>query len=238
MLIKKLSKEEKTEGLTLDFVNKINLSKKSSPVMFSQNEKPVCLLECSKGWWVRADGDYLKDESGKLLIFKERNCQIARARYLFYHADEEKRVEAEKILRKRKEQIQNKLDIFRKNIDDIKAFTDENSSTNQFARILESAMTAAQRVYIKEENARKVAALPEMERQYELLVSNFNAGNINFLLNILGIEKIENPITFKFDKEDDMRALKNAFGADAINDANGDVNLMYARLKVEQNYKF
>jgi len=52
----------------------------------------------------------------------------------------------------------------------------------------------------------------------------------------LGIEKIENLVSFKLDNQDDMRALKNAFGAQAINETNGDVNLMYARLKVEQNY--
>lgn len=234
MLIKKLSKEEQAEGLTLDFVNKINLQKKSSPVMFKQNDKPASLMKCSTGFWVRAEGEFLKDENGKLLILKERECQIARARYLFYHADEEKREEAEKVLRKRKEKIQNKLDIFRKNIDAIKALTDKKSSVHALNEILESVSTNPQA--IKEENARKIAALPEMERQYELLVSNFNNGNINFLLDILGIEKIENPVTFKFDNEDDMRALKNAFGAAAINEANGDVNLMYARLKVEQTY--
>ena len=234
MLIKKLSKEEQAEGLTLDFVNKINLQKKSSPVMFKQNDKPASLMKCSTGWWVRAEGEFLKDESGKLLVLKERECQIARARYLFNHADEEKREEAEKVLRKRKEKIQNKLDIFKKNIDHIKALMDKNSSAHQLNEILESVITNPQA--IKEENARKIATLPEMERQYELLVSNFNNGNINFLLNILGIEKIENPVTFKLDNEDDMRALKNAFGTDAINEANGDVNLMYARLKVEQNY--
>ena len=165
-----------------------------------------------------------------MLILKERECQIARARYLFYHADEEKREEAEKVLRKRKEKIQNKLDIFRKNIDAIKALTDKKSSAHALNEILESVSTNPQA--IKEENARKIAALPEIE----LLVSNFNNGNINFLLDILRIEKIENPVTFKFDNKDDMRALKNAFGAAAINEANGDVNLMYARLKVEQTY--
>lgn len=234
MLIKKLSKEEQAEGLTIDFVNKINLLKKSSPVLFKQNDKPVSLMKCSTGWWVRAEGEFLKDESGKLLIAKERECQVARARYLFYHAEEEKREEAEKVLRKRKKQIQDKLDIFKKKIDNTKALMDENSSISQLNKILASISPDPQT--IKEEDERIIAALPEMEKQYELLVSNFNAGNINFLLNTLGIEKIENPITFKLDNEDDMRTFKNAFGAQAIKETNGDVNQMYARLKVEQNY--
>ena len=106
---------------------------------------------------------------------------------------------------------------------------DKNSSTSQLNNILESISPNPQA--IKEENERKIAALPEMERQYELLVSNFNAGNINLLLNTLGIEKIENPITFKIDNEENMRTLKNAFGAQAVKETNGDVDLMYARLK-------
>ena len=234
MIIKKLTKEEQAEGLTIDFVNKINLSKKNSPVMFKQNEKPMNLMKCSAGWWACAKGEFLKEDNGKLIIFKERECQIARARYLFYHAEDEKREEAEKILQKRKRQIQNKLDIFKKNIDDIKALTNKNSSISIFNEILESIGSNSQA--IKEKDERKIAALPQMEQQYDHLLSNFNSGNINYLLNILGIEKIENPVSFKLDNQDDMRALKNAFGAQAINEANGDVNLVYARLKVEQNY--
>ena len=225
MIIKKLTKEEQAEGLTIDFVNKINLSKKNSPVMFKQNEKPMNLMKCSAGWWACAKGEFLKEDNGKLIIFKERECQIA---------EDEKREEAEKILQKRKRQIQNKLDIFKKNIDDIKALTNKNSSISIFNEILESIGSNSQA--IKEENERKIAALPQMEQQYDHLLSNFNSGNINYLLNILGIEKIENPVSFKLDNQDDMRALKNAFGAQAINETNGDVNLMYARLKVEQNY--
>lgn len=36
MLIKKLSKEEQAEGLTLDFVNKINLQKKVHPLCLNR----------------------------------------------------------------------------------------------------------------------------------------------------------------------------------------------------------
>jgi len=158
MIIKKLTKEEQAEGLTIDFVNKINLFKKSSPIMFKQNEKPMNLMKCSAGWWACVKGEFLKDENGKLLIFKERECQIARARYLFYHAEDEKREETEKILQKRKRQIQNKLDIFKKNIDDIKALTNKNSSISIFNEILESIGTNSQA--IKEENECKIAAPP------------------------------------------------------------------------------
>ena len=75
-----------------------------------------------------------------------------------------------------------------------------------------------------------------MEAQYAWLLSEFEKGNHNLLLDIMGIEKIPNPISFKLDSEDDMRMLKNAFGKQAIDEAQGDVNKLYARLKVEQMY--
>lgn len=43
-------------------------------------------------------------------------------------------------------------------------------------------------------------------------------------------------VTFKLDSEDDMRRLKNAFGKQSIDEAQDDVNKLFARLKVEQMY--
>lgn len=75
-----------------------------------------------------------------------------------------------------------------------------------------------------------------MEAQYEWLMSEFDKGNFSLLLDIMGIEKIPNPVTFKLDSEDDMRRLKNAFVKQSIDEAQGDVNKLFARLKVEQMY--
>lgn len=237
MEIKKLTKEEKLEGLTLDFVNKVNLKQRSSPVMFKQGDEPVSIMECSTGYWVNTSDGFLKDEKGQLIVAKIRECHIARARYLFYHADEEKKIEAEKVLRKRKEKIQEKLSAFKKNIEILKASLDKSSSVSSLVQILESMMTEEQKKSNQAENDRKVAMLPEMERQYALLVSEYEKGNLNYLLNVLGIEKIENPVSFKIENEDDMRMMKNAFGKKAIDESGGDVNKLYARLKVEQQSK-
>lgn len=236
MEIKKLTKEEKAEGLTLDFVNKVNLRKKCSPVMFKAGDEPVRIMECSTGYWVHTSDGYLRDDKGALIIFGIRECQIARARYLMNHGEEEKRLEAERVLEQRKRKIQEKLDVFKNNIEDIRQYTIKGSSTNMLAEILESAMSVEQRIHIKAENDRKIKSLPKMEVQYELLVSEFEKGNYNFLLDIMGIEKIPNPISFKMDSEDDMRMLKNAFGKQVVDEAQGDVNKLYARLKVEQTY--
>ena len=236
MKINKLTKEEKAEGLTLDLVNKVNLRKKCSPVMFKAGDEPVGIMECSTGYWVHTSDGYLRDDKGALIVFGIRECPIARARYLMYHGEEEKRLEAELVLEQRKRKIQEKLDVFKKNIEDIRQYTIEGSTTNVFAKILESAMSVEQRIFVKAENERKVNNLPQMEAQYDWLTSEFEKGNYNLLLDIMGIEKIPNPVTFKLDNEDDMRMLKNAFGKQAIDEAQGDVNKLYARLKVEQMY--
>ena len=236
MKINKLTKDEKAEGLTLDLVNKVNLRKKCSPVMFKAGDEPVGIMECSTGYWVHTSDGYLRDDKGALIVFGIRECQIARARYLMYHGEEEKRLEAELVLEQRKRKIQEKLDVFKKNIEDIRQYTIEGSTTNVFAKILESAMSVEQRIFVKAENERKVNNLPQMEAQYDWLTSEFEKGNYNLLLDIMGIEKIPNPVTFKLDNEDDMRMLKNAFGKQAIDEAQGDVNKLYARLKVEQMY--
>ncbi|UQT35204.1 hypothetical protein M5E82_05685 [Parabacteroides distasonis] len=64
MEIKKLTKEEKAEGLTLDLVNKVDLRKKCSPVMFKAGDEPVDIMECSTGYWVHTSDGYLRDDKG------------------------------------------------------------------------------------------------------------------------------------------------------------------------------
>lgn len=231
MIIKRLTKEEKAEGLTLDIVNKIDLRKKCSPVMFKACDEPVGIMECSTGYWVHTSDGYLRDEKGKLIVFGIRECQIARARYLMNHGEEEKRKEADRVLEQRKKKILEKLNIFKNNIEDIRQYMIEGSAMNELMKVFESEAPR-----VKAEFDRKIANLPKMEAQYEWLISEFEKGNYNLLLDIMGIEKIPNPVTFKLDSEDDMRMLKNAFGKQAIDEAQGDVNKLYARLKVEQMY--
>ena len=142
-------------------------------------------MECSTGYWVHTSDGYLRDDKGALIVFGIRECQIARARYLMYHGEEEKRLEAELVLEQRKRKIQEKLDVFKKNIEDIRQYTIEGSTTNVFAKILESAMSVEQRIFVKAENERKVNNLPQMEAQYDWLTSEFEKGNYNLLLDIM-----------------------------------------------------
>lgn len=91
MNIKKLDKSDLNEGLTIDFVNNIDLNKNHSPVLFSFNDDPVKTLKCSNGYWVSFGfDDMAKDKDGKLIVFSEREIQIARARFLLRNPEIEK----------------------------------------------------------------------------------------------------------------------------------------------------
>lgn len=82
--------------------------------MFKAGDEPVDIMECSTGYWVHTSDGYLRDDKGYLIVFGRRECQIARARYLMNHGEEEKRLEAERVLEQRKRKIQEKLDIFKR----------------------------------------------------------------------------------------------------------------------------
>lgn len=58
--------------------------------MFKAGDEPVDIMECSTGYWVHTSDGYLRDDKGYLIVFGRRECQIARARYLMNHGEEEK----------------------------------------------------------------------------------------------------------------------------------------------------
>lgn len=232
-----LTNKEKEEGITNELLSRVNMKKKSSPVIFDGENYPTEILRCSTGYWKSiGNGEYERNpRNGALIVYDERTCTVARARYLLYHEEEEIQANTDSILRERKKKIQGKLDIFRKNIDDLRQYQNPDSTLSVLSRILEEQMPEDQREKVKEENKRKVESIPEMERQYALLLAEFEKGNYNYLIDVMGIEKIDNPVTFKIDNPEDMRILKAAFGRDAIEKYQGDVNMMYARLKAEQS---
>jgi len=236
MKIKKITKSEIAEGLTVELVNRVNLNKKSSPVIFQLGDDPVNLMKCSKGYWILTSDGFLKDENGELLVFDERICQVARARYLLFHGDEEKELEAKKLFEKRKTIVWNKLEVFKRNLDEVKQYQDPNSTVSILARALESAMSEDQKISINARNKQLIDDLPNMEEAYNSLMDEYNKGNIDYLLTIMGLNKRENPISFKFDDKYDMKAFKNVFSKDAMESMNYDISKMFARLDIERKY--
>ena len=233
----KLKKCELKEGITLELIERADFCRKCNPVIFQKGDEPVEILKCSTGYWIKMPEGYLKDEKGKLIVFSERDCIVARARYLLHHADEEKQLEAEKLLQCQRKKIQEKLEIFRRNIDDIINYSEGGSISQIITSAAESLMSEEEQAVIKKINEEKAKSAPQLEKQYSHLVSEFEKENYNYLLDVMGIESVPNPIIFHYENKDEMRALKNAFGGDAIDFYNGDVNAMFSRLAIEKKYK-
>jgi hypothetical protein len=239
MEIKKLTKQEKDEGLTVELVNSIDLKKKASPVMFLKGDEPVKLVKCSTGYWVMYhDGKYLKDKDNKLMVFEERECQIARARYLFYYLDREKQEEVDLLLQSRKRKVDEKIKIIEHNLQSMK---DRIEGKGWHHGLIESLMDSEQlSEQLAEYNAKTKELkenLPEYERIYNYIMELYKKGEIITLLNMFDIEKMPNPVfTASFDNENDMRILKNSFEKKSLDSSNGDMNVLLARLTVEKNY--
>lgn len=243
MEIKKLTQIELDEGLTLEFVNNIKFDKRQSPVLFSKDEEPVNLMKCSTGFW-RSIGNcqYERDTKGNLVVYDNKTCCIARARYLLHHAEDEKKQDAEKVLQSRKKKIEDSLSDIEKKIEQLKKLRDNGNQKSSLEQTLESALLSQtsewQRAqYLREREAKEkqtqelIAHIPRLEEIYNELKSEFDKGNYNMALDALNIEKIVNPMTFRFDNENEMNQVK-AFTRTLIE--TGDINLAYARLKVEQ----
>ena len=231
MLIKKLSRQEIDEGLTLALVNSPDATRKPSPVMFQKDDEPVNLVKCSTGYWVCYEpGKYLRDEKGRLMVLGQRECQIARARYLFHFADMEKQQETEKLLSSRRDKVQKAIENMRKNIDS----SMERSNGN---RCLLEFMTDEHQQKYKAETERITRLLPQMEDMYRKVVESFEKGNIAELLDYFDIEKAENPVfTARYDNDNEMRVLKNSFGKAALDAAGGNIERLLARLQIEKEY--
>lgn len=91
MKIKRLSKEESLEGLTLELVNSIDMEKNFSPIQLRKDDEPVKLLQSLTGYNVLYDDNkVLKDNQNKPFVLNVRECQIGRARYLLKFLDKEK----------------------------------------------------------------------------------------------------------------------------------------------------
>lgn len=51
MIIKKLSKTELNEGLTIEIVNNVKMNLQCSPVQLQPGDEPCNILACTGGYW-------------------------------------------------------------------------------------------------------------------------------------------------------------------------------------------
>lgn len=118
--MKKLSKELKEEGITLELIERAQRIKFISPVQFQKGDEPVKLMKANdtEYWVVLPDGEFLKDR-GKLLKFDQKTCTIARARYLLNFEEVEKKGMIQEEIARLKSLVDDKVKIIIDKIDQL-----------------------------------------------------------------------------------------------------------------------
>jgi hypothetical protein len=228
----KLTKEEKAEGITMTLINSLKGHGKASPVQLMPGDEPQHLLKCMSGFWCIVDGDYVRDENNRLMVFSDRDCTVGRARYLLNFGHMEKEQEVAKLMDGWKKAVRDQLDVVEKRVTDLKSFLDDdNVFVGHFSK-----MDPVNVARIKKE---KREVLDGLMPKYEELQRMWEEGLIADLLYAFGIKSFSNPM-FKATIENagEMKSLSNLFSRTAIDAWEGDMLLLYARIEVEKKYSF
>lgn len=233
MIFKKLSKEDLEDGLTLDFVNKISMKRNYSPVLFKKGAEPTSILACSTGFWIMIDGKAKKDEHNKMVVVTELECQLARARYLFFHGADEKEKKIQDLIAYWKREARAKLDNY-KNIVEYKrkSLEPDNKAIHDLLKQLGEKQPELQ---IRKS---ETELYKEMNDQYLIAESMWEQGQFVDLIDGLGIANLGHlMLSVKTDDEQAMKVLKNTFGGDALNKWDGkDMLYKYAQIEIEKQY--
>lgn len=228
MIIKKLTKDELAEGITLQIVNSIDMSNNFSPVQLQKGVEPVKLLKCLNGYnAIYDDPKFMRDENNKVIVYRERECKVGRARFLLNFAEQEKAEKTKELIETWKFQI-------RKTLDEVKSRIISLES-GSFKFLLEAAMLTKEDFDKYREDMSK--ELQEIKPAYEQAEKLFSENRLAELVNSLGIAKLTNPIlSVAHDDKEGWRVLKNVFGAKALKEWDGDTLNRYARIEVEKQY--
>ena len=229
---KKISKELKEEGVTMELINSINLNKSYSPVQLRKGEMPVKLLKCTTGFWIMLeDLSFLKDENNKLIVLSEKEVQIGRARYLMNYGDEEKQKQVKRLIEKWRYEIRNELDKIKQELKAHYSLLDDKSTLS----ILKKAISGINEEALEKERSLMSERVALLEPKYIQMENMLEENRIIELLYILNIKKFDNPmLTANFDNQDEMQILKNVFGAKALKNWDGDMLNKYAQIEIEK----
>ena len=234
MIFKKLSKEDLEDGLTLDFVNKISMKRNYSPVLFKKGAEPTSILACSTGFWIMIDGKAKKDEHNKMVVVTELECQLARARYLFFHGADEKEKKIQDLMAYWKSEARAKLDKFKKIVEEKRQRIEPNGN-NLGAILLKHLEKEQPELQIRKS---ETELYNEMNDRYLAGEGMWEQGQFVDLIDGLGIAKLGHlMLSVKTDDEQAMKVLKNTFGGDALNKWDGkDMLYKYAQIEIEKQY--
>jgi hypothetical protein len=237
--IKKLTKEEVAEGLTLDLVNSIDMSKNYSPIQLQEGDEPCNILQCSKGYWVMIDSKPLVDEKNQYIVWDVRKCQIGRARYLLNYGAKEKEVKIRGLIASWKNQTRKQIDLLKKKVEFLKL--ESNPTGDDISSIIIRA--GLSKMQPNEKEAYIQGKLEEYERTNQTYVwaeEMWEKNNIIGLLEVFKIKKFNQPmLSARLDNNHEMKVLTNTFHRKEIDkwaDMDFDQTYKYAQIEVEKEY--
>lgn len=231
--IKKLTKDLIEEGITLDLINSIDLSKKCSPVMIAKGDEPVRLLICSTGYNVIVDdGTILRDAANKPIVLPEKECVIGRARYLVNYGEQEKATQVKSLAESWRSTVRSFLDQIKKKVEGIERSLQEETagSIPNFIKILSRENWPAVKAKLE-------AELSSLKPAYQEAEDMFAKNKIIELLSTCGLKEFSNPmLSVKLDNPKEMKMLLNTFGGPALQKWDGDMLTKYAEIEVEKSW--
>ncbi len=227
MKIKKISKEELAEGITVELVNKINMTRGYSPVQLQPGDEPVNILGCSTGFWVMIEGKALKDELGKMIVWGERECQVGRARYLVNYGQQEKEAKTLQLVEQWRSDV-------RKEIDKVKHRIEELKPSEFSEMVIEGLKGKKAKEQYRQEKANELERLTPLYNDVEEAYTN---NKLIELLTLFNLKKFDTlMLSADLNNRDDMIILLNTFSAEEIEKWNGNMAYKYAQIEIEKQY--
>lgn len=252
MKFNSLPKELKGKGLTLEFINAIDMKTQYSPGILKPGGKPAHLVFCGVGYWIKNPyGGYMQDNNNNLLVLDEQTARIARALYLQAYQEQEKEAKVQQLISNWTDQVKDKIFELKHRLDNLKKIS------NTFYPVLEEAFVIAKVAFAKS-NPHLVIPVPNLEEisskrseeqqqlksSYKLAIQLLEEEKIIDLLELFGIRKFPVPalmMAAMFDNKADMAVAINTFKKEQsekyfTEDPKKQL-LMYARLEIEKEYK-
>jgi len=240
-IFKRISKALQEEGITLNYLHKVQQLGKMSPVMFKAGDEPVNIVKANKleYWVLLPDGSYLKDENSQLIKYPLKECVIARARYLLNHKDNEIKAETEKEVERLGKELITATNELVENIKRVKEYASAEPK-DTFVVILKN-MCPEEYKFKKREAIKYIEAHPDLDedlKAIELLIKTKDYDTLHLTLEQGYVPAI---LAISHSDTDGMKLLQKFFSAESINKTvdtlNGQSTIKsIAMFKIQKNY--
>jgi hypothetical protein len=245
--IKKLPKEILSEGLTLEAVNSRLFEQQCSPAILRAGEETVNLIcindrETPRRYWVRdSSGNNVKD-GGKLLVIKEKEARIGRARYLLLYGEQEERERRERFF----SLVDAKAEEWKKEVNrEMKKLyfdlqVNKCLAGAEYENVSNALFPVDGYIELRRQNGRELSANPrwkEQEAAYNKLDALQKKGDYFPLMKLFGKVKsgFGSPIfTADLNSEIEIHRLMRIFGSEALEHWNGDMIKIYAAIELSK----